>query len=80
MQLPALKILAASVILKSHLCALCSVGPLSSVWMLTGCTVVQGVPRVQIQGALGLTARVFLLLEITVLPCLMYSMWFYGCL
>lgn len=60
MQLPALKILAASVTLKPHLCALCSVGPLSSAWTLTGCTVVQGVvqgvPQVQIQGASGLTA------------------------
>ena len=44
MQLPALKILAASVILKSHLCTLSSVGPLSSAWTLTGCTVVQGAP------------------------------------
>ena len=63
MQLPALKILAASVTLKPHLCALCSVGPLSSAWTLTGCTVVQGVvqgvPQVQIQGASGLTACFF---------------------
>lgn len=59
MQLPALKILAASVTLKPHVCALCSVGPLSSVWTLTGCTVAQGVPQVQIQGAHGLTACFF---------------------
>lgn len=76
MQLPALKILAASVILKSHLCAPLFSGPSEFCVDVTGCTVVQGQIGVQIQGALG----VFFFLEMAVLPCLMYSVWFYGCL